>query len=132
VEIDPFKRGNFQKDLKHFEAYVRDQLQKNLTQNIQRLLNSKFNMAWADARFLSTMVNYLRESPTAEKLFLFSVSKQEVFEEINKKAALLRLENMILESADFSKLQVAISSNAQGINFTFEVPCMKPNTMMTL
>jgi hypothetical protein len=132
VEIDPFERDNFQKDLKHFEAYVRDQLQKNLTHNIQRLLNSKFNMAWADARFLYTMVNYLRESPTAEKLFLFSVSKQEVFEEINKKAALLGLENMILESADYGKLQVTTTSNSKGINFTFEVPCMKPNPIMAL
>jgi hypothetical protein len=115
-----------------FKAFVSDQLQINLTLGIQKFLKFKLDVARSGTNFLKTMVDPLKNSSTAKELFLFIQSPKELLEEINNKAALLGLENMIVESADYDKLQVTTTLNSKGINFTFEVPCMKPNTTMTL
>jgi hypothetical protein len=130
VEIKAPQNDTDQEDVK---AYVRDQLQQNRRRlGIQNLLKSKLEVVRNETIFLKSMVDHLRNSSTAKELFLFFQSPKEVYQEINNKAALLGLENMIVDSADYDKLQVTNTLNSQGINFTFEVPCMKPNTMTTL
>ena len=76
------------------------------------------------------MVTELRKTETAEGLLL--VPLKDFKERVNTRAGELGLENLIVDLADYNWLPITLDSNEQGIEITLNVPCMKPNTLMTI
>ncbi len=132
VDIKQLQNNSKIMNLTQFISFIREELNQDRVSEILQILITKLDVARRDDDQFSSMIKSIRESKNAEMLFPFLGSPSDLHTRVNIKADLLGLENLIIDSADYGKLQVTTTSNSQGINFTFEVLCMKPNTIMTL